>query len=67
VPCLHVEVGDPAATVVRLAAELPADLVVVATRGHRGAAELLLGSVAHRIITTARCPVVTLGEHAGRP
>jgi nucleotide-binding universal stress UspA family protein len=63
-PRLHVEVGDAAATIVRLASELAADLIVMATRGHRGAAELLLGSVAHRVITTAACPVVTLGRHA---
>jgi nucleotide-binding universal stress UspA family protein len=62
VPALHVEVGEAAATIVRMAHELPADLVVIATRGHRGAAELLLGSVAHRVITTADCPVVVLGK-----
>jgi nucleotide-binding universal stress UspA family protein len=66
VPYLAVEVGDPAAAIVRMAGESSSDLIILGTRGHRGAAELILGSVAHRVITTAPCPVVTLGEHAIR-
>lgn len=66
VPRLVVETGDAASAIVRLAAELPADLVVIGTRGHRGLAELLLGSVAHKVITCAGCPVVTIGEGASR-
>lgn len=66
VPRLIIESGDAASAIVRLAAELPADLVVLGTRGHRGLAELLLGSVAHKVITNAGCPVVTIGEGASR-
>src|SRR4051812_33358203 len=51
VPTLNVETGDVASGIVRFAAEAPADLIVLATRGHRGAAELILGSVAHKVIT----------------
>ncbi|HEX9102203.1 MAG TPA: universal stress protein [Polyangia bacterium] len=61
-PRLIVDSGDAASVIVRTAAENPEDLVVMATRGHRGAAELLLGSVAHKVITTARCPVLTLAD-----
>jgi nucleotide-binding universal stress UspA family protein len=66
VPVLRVEEGDVAATIVRVAAELPADLVVMATGRHRGVGELLRGNIAHRVITCAACPVVTLahGRHA---
>jgi universal stress protein A len=64
VPSLHVEEGDPAAVVVRFAAEAPSDLVVIGTRGHRGLGEMLLGSVAHKIITCARCPVMTFTNEA---
>jgi universal stress protein A len=63
VPRLRVEAGDAAATIVRVGAELPADAIVIGTRGHRGLSELFLGSVAHRVITCATCPVVTLGGH----
>ena len=63
-PRLIVDSGDAAAVIVRTTAQNPEDLVVMATRGHRGAAELLLGSVAHKVITCARCPVLTLSiEH----
>jgi nucleotide-binding universal stress UspA family protein len=57
--CL-VESGSPAATIVRVASELAADLVVIGTRAHRGVAGLVLGSVAHEVMTCAPCPVVTL-------
>src|SRR5689334_1262732 len=42
VPRLIVETGDAASGIVRYAAEAPADLIVLATRGHRGVAEMLL-------------------------
>jgi universal stress protein A len=60
VPHLHVESGDAASAIVRAAVETPADLIVMGTRGHRGFGEMLLGSVAHKVITCAPCPVVTL-------
>jgi nucleotide-binding universal stress UspA family protein len=37
-----------------------ADLIVMGTHGRRGAARLFLGSVAARVISTARCPVMTV-------
>jgi nucleotide-binding universal stress UspA family protein len=55
-----VESGDPAATIVRVAVERRADLVVLGTHARTGVAEMVLGSVAHRVITCAPCPVVTL-------
>jgi len=66
VPTLIVEPGDPASAIVRVAAQAPADLIVIGTRGHRGIAEVALGSVAHKVITCAGCPVLTLGGHATR-
>ena len=57
---ITVETGDAATAIVRVAAETPCDLIVMATRGHRGVAELVLGSVAHKVITCAKCPVVTV-------
>jgi universal stress protein A len=63
-----VEPGDPAATIVRMATELPADLIVIGTHARTGVSELVLGSVAHRVLTVAPCPVVTLrGDEAVRP
>lgn len=60
-----VEAGDAAATIVRMATELPSDLIVMATHARTGLAELVLGSVAHRVLTCAPCPVLTLrGDEA---
>ena len=36
------------------------DVIVMGTHGRRGAARLFLGSVAARVITAARCPVLTI-------
>jgi nucleotide-binding universal stress UspA family protein len=67
VPVLRVEEGDVAATIVRIAAELPADLVVMATGRRRGVGELLRGSIANRVITCVGCPVVTLAHDRQAP
>jgi nucleotide-binding universal stress UspA family protein len=56
----RVESGDPAASICTLAAEQPDDLIVVGTHGRSGLAEVLLGSVAKKLISTAPCPVVAL-------
>ena len=50
----------PHETIVDAAARENADLIVMGTRGRRGAARLLLGSVAARVIAMAPCPVLTL-------
>ncbi len=39
-----------------------ADLIVIGTHGRSGFARLLLGSVASRVVGTARCPVLTVGR-----
>ena len=59
-PRLLVDAGDTAAVIVRTAVQRASDLVVIGTRGHRGVAEVLRGSVAHKVITCAPCPVTTL-------
>ena len=38
------------------------DLVVMATHGRGGVARLVMGSVADKIVRSARCPVMTLKE-----
>lgn len=62
VPHVRVERGEPAAVIAEVARATPDDLIVMATRGHRGVVELVLGSVAHAVIDRARIPVVTLTE-----
>ncbi len=50
----------PSATIVDFAKEEHIDLIVMGTRGRRGVAHLLLGSVAERVVRTAPCPVLTV-------
>lgn len=58
----YVEVlhGDPAEQIARQAREVRADMILVGTRGHNAAAQVLLGSVARRITENAHCAVTVL-------
>ncbi len=53
--------GDPASLIVAVAEELPADLIVMPTRGHRGIVHMIIGSVAERVVRDAKQPVLTIG------
>lgn len=46
--------------ILRQAAELPADLIVMGTHGRSGFDRLVLGSVAERVLVKAKCPVLTI-------
>lgn len=54
----HVRAGVPARAILQTAADLDADLIVVASHQRRGAKKLLLGSVATEVVQYARCPVL---------
>lgn len=58
--------GLPATAIVRHAANIGADLIVMGTHGRGGVAHLLLGSVAERVVRTAPCPVLTIREQPAR-
>jgi nucleotide-binding universal stress UspA family protein len=62
----HLVEGIPHREIVRLAAELPADLIVMGTHGHTGFKHLLLGSVAERVVRTASVPVITVPARESR-
>jgi nucleotide-binding universal stress UspA family protein len=55
-----VRTGDPAQTILTVANELEADVIVMATHGYKGVQRLLLGTVAERVIREATRPVVTI-------
>lgn len=59
-----VEVGTPAAEIVAQAGAAPGTLIVMGTRGAGGVEHLLLGSVAEKVLRTARCPVMTVPPRA---
>ncbi len=52
--------GFPDEAIVEAARQRRADVIVVGTHGRRGAALLLMGSVAQRVVATAGCPVLTV-------
>jgi nucleotide-binding universal stress UspA family protein len=49
-----------AQAIVDYAASVSVDLIVVGTHGRGAVAKLLMGSVAERVVRTARCPVLTV-------
>lgn len=57
----------PGPVIVRYAEEQRIDLIVMGTRGRRGAQRLLLGSVAEEVVRLAPCPVLTLRGPDGGP
>jgi nucleotide-binding universal stress UspA family protein len=52
--------GVAADRIVRAARSRHADMIVIGTHGRTGFARLMLGSVANRVISHARCPVLTV-------
>lgn len=54
----HIHVGDPAEVIVHQAGVLQADLLVMGNHGRGALADAVLGSVAHRVLHRAPCPVL---------
>lgn len=63
---VEVAMGQPADTIVRVAKERGADLIVMSTHGRTGLQHVLLGSVAEKVVRLAPCPVLTV-KHRGAP
>ncbi len=61
----RVAFGPPQLEITRVAAELRADLIVIATHGRSAALHLLIGSVAEKVIRSACCPVLVTRKPAG--
>lgn len=56
-PILHTRQGDIAPTIVRLAEELGCDQITMGTRGLSPLSDLLMGSVATKVLHLAKVPV----------
>ena len=52
--------GRPFVEIIRAAREQPIDLIVLGTHGRSAPAQLLLGSVAEKVVRKAPCPVLTV-------
>ena len=55
-----VRVGHPADVIGKVAAEWPADLIVIGSHGLGGLGRALLGSVADAVVRHAPCPVLVV-------
>jgi nucleotide-binding universal stress UspA family protein len=63
IPMDHrVVVGEPAKSIVQLAADERVDLIAMATHGRSGIKGLFFGSVAEKVVRSATCPVLTVRE-----
>jgi len=60
----HIRSGSAAREIAQLANDLQANLVVVGTQGRTGIARLLLGSVAHAVVTLAPCAVLVARDRS---
>ncbi len=56
----HLVASTPVEAIREIASGLPADLIVMGTRGLTGLKHVLLGSVAERTLRLAPCPVLTV-------
>jgi nucleotide-binding universal stress UspA family protein len=63
-PEVVVETGAVAERILKIAVDLSADLIVMGVRGVGALAQTAshFGSIAHRVVTLAPCPVVTVGD-----
>ena len=56
----HILTGHPVRDVVKLAADIKADLLVIGATGHSALYERLIGSRADRMVQLAQCPVLVV-------
>jgi nucleotide-binding universal stress UspA family protein len=58
----RVAIGTPHLEIVRLAEEIGADLIVMATHGRGFVSHAILGSTTERVVRRAPCPVLVVRE-----
>lgn len=63
-PEIVVETGSVADRILKLATDLPADIIVMGARGVGSFAEIAshFGSIAHKVVSLAQCPVLTVND-----
>lgn len=63
----HLRTGKPFQEIIATAGEIKADLIVIATHGHRGFKHLILGRTAEKVIRHAPCPILVVREATREP
>lgn len=59
IPCeWSVELGDPAETILRVAGDSACDMIVIGSHGLGAISSMLLGSVAMKVVSQAKMPVL---------
>jgi nucleotide-binding universal stress UspA family protein len=59
---VYVEVGHPAAMIVRCASQIGTDAIVISSHGRTGFRRFVMGSVAESVVRTASCPVIAVKD-----
>jgi nucleotide-binding universal stress UspA family protein len=54
------DIGSTHEQIVRFANAQKVDIIVMGTHGRSGVARAILGSIASRVLASARCPVMTV-------
>ena len=62
----RVMAGAPGPSIVAMAEDCRADLIVMGTHGRTGITRFLMGSVAEHVLRHAKCPVLTIKTGAGQ-
>lgn len=52
--------GRPADEIVSYAAEIGAEMIIMATHGHSGLAHIVIGSTTENVLRHAKCPVLSI-------
>jgi nucleotide-binding universal stress UspA family protein len=60
-------IGDPAAVICKAAHDWNADLILIGSRGRKGLAELVLGSISNEVMHKAPCSVLVMKAAAVTP
>lgn len=55
-----VVVGNPPSQLINLSKESSADMIVLGTHGRAGISQMIIGSVAEKVVRKASCPVLTI-------
>lgn len=56
--------GNVAREIIQMAKDEQVDLIMMGTHGAKGFEEMFIGSNAHKVVTLASCPVITVQTHA---
>ena len=64
-PDFDVELGDPVETILKVAKERQADLIIMGVRRAQPLASHLEADTAYRVVAAAECPVLTVRNSVG--